>query len=842
MSAIHDSDELLGKVSELEEYYHPVGRGQSVAMGQFELLESEQSPGTLIARKTFATRGKKEALEIIRGASRRLELSHIGLLRMLDYSVRKGSDRFEVSGYYEFVPKNLEQEIGERAASGRPFQPGQLDLLFERLVGASAFLESARLAHGDLRPALVGLTEEGFKLLDRLQNPAEPPRSLRRRLRAGEKVYASPEALESARTRGQTPFSQFKSEAFALGVVLLEAAGLAPVAGLDPASIQTAVKAVQTKVSHRFFQGLQMLLEPEEKKRKDPRQVATWLQAHRAAKLGSLGELEAPKPSAKAPEETPRPAEPSEEEREKARKEQLHREQSERTRALLEESERMQSRLAKGPAPLTQVQPSPQDPTNLEASDEDSPTYVMPQASFKNTTPLAPSEASIAQTLPPKFRDLGPVSAEQTPLAAGQFTKFPTPTPQQLNPSTPQHLNPSTPQHLNTSTPQHLNTSTPQQLNPSIGMNLAPYIANNLAANTREIEQKIATDSSYNRPPSPIQITVNPGLKPKEGLFAFKSSEGPSEYIKSDRYYEPTASYPSSNQPVTIRSDAAIPRYSDSFQHTIANSMPAQPVPSFRLTPQPLNSSTAQQLNSSTPQQLNSSTAQASQSRPYTRDPKPSGLSALQRPQISVLPPVESYSSYNPGMITAQYKTTSSSQPSSKTPPSEARPSYKDLPTPQAVSPYQQTTYNANSPKPTTYTSSTYQPPTSYVSSNYQASSQPATYTFSSYQQNSQPTTYTSSSYQPSSYTSSSYQPSPQPPTTTYTSYQPTPQPLNPSPASDAFASMGLKIRVVKNNSGSPIGRRYEDSQQSSTFTSETQHFEQTHNGSSMSQSYYRSN
>ena len=143
------------------------------------------------------------------------------------------------------------------------------------------------MVHADLRPELIGVptkSNETFKLLDRLGDPSSPNQVQLNNLKAQKTVYMSPKLFNALMNRqSKVRHNPFKSDAFGLGMIILEAGLLESVQDIyikgeknidDNCLVDKVEKFLQKYDQSLILQEIILImLEFSEKLRQEPRKL-----------------------------------------------------------------------------------------------------------------------------------------------------------------------------------------------------------------------------------------------------------------------------------------------------------------------------------------------------------------------------------------------------------------------------------------------------------------------------------------------------------------------------------------------------------------------------------------
>ena len=290
-SAMTDREEL-NRVSNLEEYYDPLEQVNDPRFGTIIIFSNKYNSSDLIFAKEKLSHNLNDCERDIFQANERMRLSHDYLIKMIDFSIKSfESDTgyhekdFLVTGFYEYPTHDLANEIVERQKQGRHFSGDELLQLQMNLLKVLNYLKSSKMIHGDIRPKYIFFdrSEKGcHKLVDRLGDPSPPNQVQVNNIRRREPLYMSP-ALYRALSNRQIKIKHnpFKSDAFSLGLVILECGLLKSVQSIfqdKDVNLDRLLEFLEEFISiydnHTILkESLMWLLDTEEKDRKDPKRI-----------------------------------------------------------------------------------------------------------------------------------------------------------------------------------------------------------------------------------------------------------------------------------------------------------------------------------------------------------------------------------------------------------------------------------------------------------------------------------------------------------------------------------------------------------------------------------------
>ena len=258
-SQLKDADYV--RVSELEKSFKFFKKINDPRFGDISIIQNPQS------REFLAVREKKindraEAGRQILAARQRISLKYPHLLELKDYSVTKQSELcssfYIIKLFYEYPRSDLRKEMQERQRNGQPFSHVELTHLFYQQVGTQSYLQSHDQTHGDIQPLHIGWEKETMnsKLIDRFEEPGNALKTKqiqKNRLIAGHNLYQSPTMYANLK-KGNLNFNfdPAKEDAFALGLVLLEAGNGQSVQNIYDSSKGTVDQVVLQKHVEEF--------------------------------------------------------------------------------------------------------------------------------------------------------------------------------------------------------------------------------------------------------------------------------------------------------------------------------------------------------------------------------------------------------------------------------------------------------------------------------------------------------------------------------------------------------------------------------------------------------------
>lgn len=291
MSSLSGALETLEKDSELINSYNVLKQEDDSRYGIITICVSQTAFPPMIMQKEKIDFEISEFEKDVFQARERMSLSHPSMLQMIDYSAKSTNDnQFSVTGFYEFVPKSLEQEIAQRMKTKTYFHPQILLQIFGDILSAIGYLQSNRMVHGDIRPLYISLDDKNqASLVDRLGDPSPPNRVQLNSFNSNLPLYMAPALFLAFSTEQyKIKHNPYKSDLFSLGLVMLETGILDSIQKIfnrETKQIDFVLLMSKIKQFVQIYRGetllekmLLSMLELEESNRLDPRKLILQLQ------------------------------------------------------------------------------------------------------------------------------------------------------------------------------------------------------------------------------------------------------------------------------------------------------------------------------------------------------------------------------------------------------------------------------------------------------------------------------------------------------------------------------------------------------------------------------------
>mmetsp|Transcript_8850 Transcript_8850/g.7822 ORF Transcript_8850/g.7822 Transcript_8850/m.7822 type:complete len:335 (-) Transcript_8850:835-1839(-) len=175
----------------------------------------------------------KEGYEkILETYNRRVTVSHPNLVRLIGYTSNSQqgfcSSHYRVNIFIEILGKDLDFELKDRITTRTPFGENEILLVAENLINGLSYYQTQEVAHGDIRPFNIFVTEENaFKLSDP-SLAIQQTNALSSAIIGNAKTYLTPKTIKAVPEQDfQVEYDQFKADVYALGMTLLSLATLA---------------------------------------------------------------------------------------------------------------------------------------------------------------------------------------------------------------------------------------------------------------------------------------------------------------------------------------------------------------------------------------------------------------------------------------------------------------------------------------------------------------------------------------------------------------------------------------------------------------------------------------
>lgn len=268
-----------------------LSNSQPHSLLNFKLLENKLDSSHKILKFESVGLSLENWMQSLKLAKQRELLIHQNLLKMLDFSSKavqtndNSQTSYFVSVFFEAPLPTLAQEIERRKNTRMHFSGATLTDIYTDLIRVLSFLQSNHFYHGDIRPdciVLNGDSQTGNKLIDSCLETTKPGKRLLQHAKNGHSFYASPNLYAGiTNLNAKVRHSPFKSDVFALGLVILEAGLLKSVQSIYAKGdinivlfLELLDEFVDRYVGYPILtDGLFWILEIDEKTRKDSAKI-----------------------------------------------------------------------------------------------------------------------------------------------------------------------------------------------------------------------------------------------------------------------------------------------------------------------------------------------------------------------------------------------------------------------------------------------------------------------------------------------------------------------------------------------------------------------------------------
>ena len=210
-----------------EKNYKFVKRFNDPRFGEVSVVKNPTTNHVLMVKEKMVT-SKMAATNDITELKSRMALNHPNLLKMVNYTtaIKKElcSTNYLSRAYYEFPRTDMHKEQLDRKKALTEFNDRELTHMTYQSLNGLNHLHSKGLAHGDLRPRLVGLdkTINGYSLLDRFADPTPIERCQTNNMVNNKDLYMGPQLYHKLKGKKKGGvFNKQKNDVYALGMTVL---------------------------------------------------------------------------------------------------------------------------------------------------------------------------------------------------------------------------------------------------------------------------------------------------------------------------------------------------------------------------------------------------------------------------------------------------------------------------------------------------------------------------------------------------------------------------------------------------------------------------------------------
>lgn len=224
-------------------------------------------------------------------SKKRLQLDHPNILKMLDFATKAVQTeesrqiKYIVTNFFESPGITLHEEIEKRKKTKKYFSGQELLAIEEDVLCALEFLQKTNIFHGDVRPESIvyqPIASQSHKLIDLSLQLPKPSKIQFGNYRNKKQMYCSPKVYGGVwNPNNKIRHNPFKSDAFSLGMVILECGLLQSVQEVyhdGDINLMKFLELLETFTCRYadfplLVESLLWLLDPEEKSRKDASKV-----------------------------------------------------------------------------------------------------------------------------------------------------------------------------------------------------------------------------------------------------------------------------------------------------------------------------------------------------------------------------------------------------------------------------------------------------------------------------------------------------------------------------------------------------------------------------------------
>lgn len=219
--------EEYNKQWEQEKNFKFVKRVNDPRFGEVTIVKNPSTNQVLMVKEKMVT-SKAAATSDIKELKSRMALNHPNMMRMVNYttSIKKGlcSTNYLSRAFYEFPRTDMSREVLDKKKDLAEFDDRQLThMTYQSLYGLGN-LHSREMAHGDIRPNLIGYDRNAnqYQLLDRFADPTPIERCQTNNIVRNKDLYLSPQLYGKLKGKDKkATFNKQKNDMYALGMSVL---------------------------------------------------------------------------------------------------------------------------------------------------------------------------------------------------------------------------------------------------------------------------------------------------------------------------------------------------------------------------------------------------------------------------------------------------------------------------------------------------------------------------------------------------------------------------------------------------------------------------------------------
>ena len=237
--------------------------------GDISIYQNNRTNGKVMCKEK-ASGDKTQFGKDVNIARQRMSMQNQYLHKMLGWSTQTKkelcSTHHYVKMFYEYPGSDLRNETAQRKKNNSKLSENELSNATSNALNGLDFLHSKKLAHGDIRPQLIGANRMNsgqevnkFELLDRLADPSPLVKCQINNMMNNKELYMSPQLWKHINTKGKKKpaFDRQKNDLFALGMSVLSAGNQASMkncykkgGNFDANALNTHLKNFGDKYGH----------------------------------------------------------------------------------------------------------------------------------------------------------------------------------------------------------------------------------------------------------------------------------------------------------------------------------------------------------------------------------------------------------------------------------------------------------------------------------------------------------------------------------------------------------------------------------------------------------------
>eukprot|EP00330_Aristerostoma_sp_ATCC50986_P002150 CAMPEP_0114588448 /NCGR_PEP_ID=MMETSP0125-20121206/11148_1 /TAXON_ID=485358 ORGANISM="Aristerostoma sp., Strain ATCC 50986" /NCGR_SAMPLE_ID=MMETSP0125 /ASSEMBLY_ACC=CAM_ASM_000245 /LENGTH=477 /DNA_ID=CAMNT_0001784849 /DNA_START=51 /DNA_END=1484 /DNA_ORIENTATION=+ len=249
--------------------------------GEVKIVKDNKDESFMLLREINVD--TKEGFEkILANYSQRVSVSHPNLVRVIGYTSKTTegfcSSHHRVNVFVEILPKDLDADLKERIDERATFSEGELLLLAENAINALSYFQTQEIAHDDIRPFNIFVTDEGnYKLSDPGLNQTQS-NALTSAILSNTKTFLTPDALKAVPEQDfEFKYDHCKADVYALGMTLLGCGSLSnseelydyEAGTLSQEMLEQRLEIIRNNYSNFTYELIRDMLNTNEEERPD---------------------------------------------------------------------------------------------------------------------------------------------------------------------------------------------------------------------------------------------------------------------------------------------------------------------------------------------------------------------------------------------------------------------------------------------------------------------------------------------------------------------------------------------------------------------------------------------